>query len=79
MYKKFKITNHNYWLFLLLFLFRCEDEKIEEKIVEDEIIINDDVKSLMTFNIDTYEKEILDEPKILSELIISLDSNIRFA
>ena len=76
MYKKFKITNHNYWLFLLLFLFHCEDEKIEEKIVEDEIIINDDVKSLMTFNIDTYEKEILDEPKILSELIISLDSNI---
>ena len=76
MYKKFKITNHNYWLFLLLFLFYCEDEKIEEKIVEDEIIINDDVKSLMTFNIDTYEKEILDEPKILSELIISLDSNI---
>ncbi len=76
MYKKFKITDHNYWLFLLLFLFHCEDEKIEEKIVEDEIIINDDVKSLMTFNIDTYEKEILDEPKILSELIISLDSNI---
>ena len=76
MYKKFKITNHNYWLFFLLFLFHCEDEKIEEKIVEDVIIINDDVKSLMTFNIDTYEKEILDEPKILSELIISLDSNI---
>ena len=73
MYKKFKIINHNYWLFLLLFLFHCEDEKIEEKIVEDVIIINDDVKSLMTFNIDTYEKEILDEPKILSELIISLD------
>ena len=71
MYKKFKITNHNYWRFFLLFLFYCEDEKIEEKIVEDEIIINDDVKSLMTFNINTYEKEILDEPKILSELIIS--------
>ena len=52
MYKKFKIINHNYWLFLLLFLFYCEDEKIEEKIVEDVIIINDDVKSLMTFNID---------------------------
>ena len=69
MYKKFKIINHNYWLFLLLFLIHCEDEKIEEKIVEDEIIINNDVKSLMTFNIDSYEIEILDEPKILRELI----------
>lgn len=73
---KFKKINHKNWLFLLLFLFQCEDEQIEKKVVEDEIIIKDDIESLMTFNIDTYEKEILDEPKILSELIISLDSNI---
>ena len=43
MYKKFKITNHNHWLFFLLFLFHCEDEKTEEKIVEDEIIINNEL------------------------------------
>ena len=73
---KFKKINHKNWLFLLLFLFQCEDEQIEKKVVEDEIIIKDDIKSLMTFSIDTFEKEILDEPKILSELIISLDSNI---
>lgn len=73
---KFKKINHKNWLFLLLFLFQCEDEQIEKKVVEDEIIIKDDIESLMTFSIDTYEKEILDEPKILSELIISLDSNI---
>ena len=73
---KFKKINHNNWLFLLLFLFQCEDEQIEKKVVEDEIIIKDDIESLMTFSIDTYEKEILDEPKILGELIISLDSNI---
>lgn len=73
---KFKKINHKNWLFLLLFLFQCEDEQIEKKVVEDEIIIKDDIESLMTFSIDTYEKEILDEPKILGELIISLDSNI---
>ena len=73
---KFKKINHKNWLFLLLFLFQCEDEQIEKKVVEDEIIIKDYIESLMTFSIDTYEKEILDEPKILSELIISLDSNI---
>ena len=61
---------------MLLFLFQCEDEQIEKKVVEDEIIIKDDIESLMTFSIDTYKKEILDEPKILSELIISLDNNI---
>ena len=73
---KFKKINHKNWLFLLLFLFQCEDEQIEKKVVEDEIIIKDYIESLMTFSIDTYEKEILDEPKILGELIISLDSNI---
>ena len=31
---------------------------------------------MMIFDIDTKGKEILDEPKILSELIISLDDDI---
>ena len=65
-----------YLLLSLIFLASCEDKKEEEAKNEEELITPPiKSKNLMIFDIDTKGKEILDEPKILSELIISLDDD----
>ena len=65
-----------YFFFPLVLLVSCDDKKEEEAKNEEELITPPiKSKNLMIFDIDTKGKEILDEPKILSELIISLDDD----
>tara|TARA_X000001036_G_scaffold95436_1_gene88099 strand:- start:1967 stop:3373 length:1407 start_codon:yes stop_codon:yes gene_type:complete len=63
------------FVFFIFMSIKCDDNYVKEesKLSENEVLDNKSSNNLMVFNINTEGKEILDEPKIPSRLIITHD------